>query len=51
MFVGTPVEPSAGRTVTWIARVSAGSTWFKLLEKFHGPWAGSVDPIYNDYAY
>jgi glutamate--cysteine ligase len=23
----------------------------ELLEKFNGPWAGSVDPIYNDYAY
>jgi glutamate--cysteine ligase len=23
----------------------------ELLEKFHGPWQGSVDPIYNEYAY
>jgi glutamate--cysteine ligase len=23
----------------------------ELLEKFHGPWAGSVEPIYAEYAY
>jgi glutamate--cysteine ligase len=23
----------------------------ELLQKFHGPWGGSVDPIYTDYAY
>jgi glutamate--cysteine ligase len=23
----------------------------ELLEKFHGPWGGSVDPVYKDYAY
>jgi glutamate--cysteine ligase len=23
----------------------------ELLEKFHGPWNGSVEPIYRDYAY
>jgi glutamate--cysteine ligase len=23
----------------------------ELLEKFHGPWLGSVDPIYKEYAY
>jgi len=23
----------------------------ELLERFHGPWNGSVDPIYKDYAY
>jgi glutamate--cysteine ligase len=23
----------------------------ELLEKFHGPWNGSVEPIYKDYAY
>jgi glutamate--cysteine ligase len=23
----------------------------ELLEKFHGPWGGSVEPIFNDYAY
>jgi glutamate--cysteine ligase len=23
----------------------------ELLEKFRGPWQGSVDPIYNEYAY
>ena len=23
----------------------------ELLEKFHGPWGGSVDPVFEDYAY
>jgi len=23
----------------------------ELLEKFHGPWNGSVDPVYREYAY
>jgi glutamate--cysteine ligase len=23
----------------------------ELLQKFHGPWGGSVDPVYIDYAY
>jgi glutamate--cysteine ligase len=23
----------------------------ELLEKYHGPWGGSVDPIYSEYAY
>jgi glutamate--cysteine ligase len=23
----------------------------ELLEKFHGPWGGSVEPVFNDYAY
>ncbi len=23
----------------------------ELLEKFHGPWNGSVDPVYKEYAY
>jgi glutamate--cysteine ligase len=23
----------------------------ELLEKYHGPWNGSVDPIYAEYAY
>jgi len=23
----------------------------ELLDKFHGPWRGSVDPIYADEAY
>jgi glutamate--cysteine ligase len=23
----------------------------ELLEKFHGPWGGSVDPVYREYAY
>jgi glutamate--cysteine ligase len=22
-----------------------------LLEKFHGPWGGVVDPVYREYAY
>jgi len=23
----------------------------ELLEKFHGPWGGSVEPVFEDYAY
>ena len=23
----------------------------ELLEKFHGPWKGSVEPIFSEYAY
>jgi glutamate--cysteine ligase len=23
----------------------------ELLEKFHGPWRGSVDPVFTEYAY
>ena len=23
----------------------------EMLQKFHGPWGGSVDPVYTDYAY
>jgi glutamate--cysteine ligase len=23
----------------------------ELLEKFHGPWGGSVDPVFAEYAY
>jgi glutamate--cysteine ligase len=23
----------------------------ELLEKFHGPWRGTVDPVFNEYAY
>ncbi|HEY2137096.1 MAG TPA: glutamate--cysteine ligase, partial [Xanthobacteraceae bacterium] len=23
----------------------------ELLEKFHGPWGGSVAPVYTEYAY
>src|SRR5262249_25257193 len=23
----------------------------ELLDKFHGPWRGSVDPVFRDYAY
>jgi glutamate--cysteine ligase len=23
----------------------------ELLEKFHGPWQGSVEPIFREYAY
>jgi glutamate--cysteine ligase len=33
-------------------RLARGTTPAQeLLEKFHGPWAGSVDPIYRDVAY
>jgi len=33
-------------------RLARGTTPAQeLLEKFHGPWAGSVDPIYGDEAY
>jgi glutamate--cysteine ligase len=33
-------------------RVARGTTPAQeLLEKFHGPWGGSVDPIYSDEAY
>ena len=33
-------------------RVARGTTPAQdLLEKFHGPWAGSVDPIYTEEAY
>jgi glutamate--cysteine ligase len=33
-------------------RLARGTTPAQeLLEKFHGPWAGSVDPIYTDEAY
>jgi glutamate--cysteine ligase len=23
----------------------------ELLEKFHGPWSGSVEPVFTEYAY
>ena len=23
----------------------------ELLQKLHGPWGGSVDPVYTEYAY
>jgi glutamate--cysteine ligase len=23
----------------------------ELLEKFHGPWGGSVEPVFSEYAY
>ena len=33
-------------------RLARGTTPAQeLLEKFHGPWAGSVDPIYDEEAY
>ena len=33
-------------------RLARGTTPAQeLLEKFHGPWGGSVDPIYTDEAY
>jgi glutamate--cysteine ligase len=33
-------------------RLARGTTPAQeLLERFHGPWAGSVDPIYEDEAY
>ena len=33
-------------------RLARGTTPAQeLLEKFHGPWGGSVDPIYADEAY
>ena len=32
--------------------VSRGSTQAEeLLSKFHGPWGGSVEPVYTEYAY
>ena len=37
-----PLEESVGRGVTPAE---------ELLEKFHGKWNGSVDPIYDEYAY
>jgi glutamate--cysteine ligase len=33
----------------WLARGTTPAQ--ELLEKFHGPWAGSVDPIYTQEAY
>jgi len=33
-------------------RLARGTTPAQeLLEKFHGPWGGSVDPIYKEEAY
>ena len=33
-------------------RLARGTTPAQeLLEKFHGPWGGSVDPIYTEEAY
>jgi glutamate--cysteine ligase len=33
-------------------RLARGTTPAEeLLEKFHGPWAGSVDPLYGEQAY
>jgi len=32
--------------------VSRGKTAAEeMLDKFHGPWAGSIDPIYTEYVY
>lgn len=32
--------------------VASGRTLAEeMLEKFHGPWGGSVDPVFEDYAY
>ena len=35
--------------VDW--RAGEGVTAEELLEKFHGPWNGSVEPIFDEYAY
>src|SRR5262245_7968117 len=46
-----------GHDETWYLRpiqefVARGVTPAEeLLEKFHGPWGGSVDPMYKEYAY
>ncbi|MBX9773119.1 MAG: glutamate--cysteine ligase [Xanthobacteraceae bacterium] len=46
-----------GHDETWYLRpiqefVARGLTPAEeLLEKFHGPWGGSVDPVYKEYAY
>jgi glutamate--cysteine ligase len=46
-----------GHDETWYLRpiqefVARGVTPAEeLLEKFHGPWGGSVDPVYREYAY
>ena len=46
-----------GHDETWYLRpiqefVARGVTPAEeLLEKFHGPWGGSVDPVYKEYAY
>jgi glutamate--cysteine ligase len=46
-----------GHDETWYLRpiqefIARGITPAEeLLEKFYGPWGGSVDPVYNEYAY
>src|SRR5258705_6916616 len=46
-----------GHDETWYLRpiqefIARGITPAEeLLEKFHGPWGGSVDPVYTEYAY
>ena len=51
------ISTSAARTRPAISKCSkigsrGGTTPAEeLLEKFHGPWGGSVDPIYTDEAY
>jgi glutamate--cysteine ligase len=37
-----PIQEFVGRGITPAE---------ELLEKFHGPWGGSVDPVYTEYAY
>ena len=37
-----PLEESIARGITPAE---------ELLEKFHGEWGGTVDPIYDEYAY
>jgi glutamate--cysteine ligase len=38
----TPLEESVERGITPAE---------ELLQKFHGPWNGSVEPIFSEYAY
>jgi glutamate--cysteine ligase len=46
-----------GHDETWYLRpvqefIARGITPAEeLLEKFHGPWRGSVDPVFTEYAY
>jgi glutamate--cysteine ligase len=46
-----------GHDETWYLRpiqefIARGITPAEeLLEKFYGPWGGSVDPVYTEYAY
>ena len=54
---GASASISAGRDETRYLdilqdRLARGTTPAQeLLEKFNGPWAGSVDPIYDEEAY